>query len=83
VTVQTKNKFYQNLLAAMALVLMIVGAYHVVVDWLLKPVFTTLGYLASIPIEDKVLLVILVLGLTAIWMFRTKKPPPAQGGISG
>lgn len=69
-----KNKPFQNLLAVVVLGLILVGAYHVVVEWLLSPISAALEYLSSLRFENKVLLVILVLGLFAIWSSRTRKP---------
>lgn len=71
---QRKNTGYQNLLASILLVFVVVGAYHVFIDWLLSPLVGALEFISSIRFENKVLLVILLLGLFAIWTFRTKQP---------
>lgn len=70
------SKGFQNLIALVMLILIFVGAYHVVMDWLLLPLSSLAEYLSGIRFENKVLLVILLLGLIAIWAFRTKQPKP-------
>jgi hypothetical protein len=74
-----RNTGIQNLIAAFALGLMIVGAYHVAVNWLWSPILTTLDYLSSMRFENKVLLAIFSLGIFAIWAFRTREPKKNEG----
>ncbi len=72
--VKPKNTFVQTVKGGILFILIIVGAYHVFVDWVMGPILNMLNYLSSVSLENKVLLVIWFLGIHAIWFFRTRKP---------
>lgn len=72
---QNKVVLFPGIAAIVAFLCMAYGAYRAFVDFLYDPLFTGLSFLADVRIEDKVLLVIVFLGLFAIWSFRTRRPP--------